>query len=123
MNEIVPYRERVDGTAYAFGGIVVTTCIALTALILTFVNGRDWRERYDALAARTAALEVRVAAYDAIGTSPAVLQEALDRYWRIAEAKAVCDFGGTYRTGSGAVVQCFVVRVPEREDRTWLAGL
>lgn len=110
-----------EGNLYAFGGIVMAMCLAGVALVLAFTAGRDWRERYDALAARTAALEARVGAYDAIGKSPAVLQESLNRYWKISEAKTICDFGGTYKTGSNKIVQCFVIEIPE--EPKWLAGL
>ena len=108
---------------YVFGGMLVAACCAVLGLTLVLVNGGEWRDRYDALAARTAALEERVKRYDDLATSPEVLGEALDRYWVLQEQHAICELGGRYKLGPDAVVACFVTRTPAAETRLWRAGL
>lgn len=112
-----------EDAAYAFGGICIALCFAVLGFVLVFVNGKDWRERYDALAARTAALEKRVKQYDRIGTSPAVLGEALDRYWVLQEQQEICEAGGAYKPAPDSIVDCYVTRTPAAKRRLWRAGL
>lgn len=112
-----------EDAAYAFGGIGIALCFAALGFVLVLTNGKDWRERYVALAARTAALEGRLERYDDLATSPEVLAEALDRYWVLQEQQQICELGGSYKRRPHEVVSCQVIRTPQAETRLWRAGL
>ena len=67
-------------------------------------DGSVWKDKFQ-----------KLEAYEAIAPTPAVLQQALDRYWVIGETLAVAELGLPYKSGN-TVIQCFPINTPKRND-------
>ena len=96
-------------------------CLSLVALTVAVQNGWEWSQHYKKLEARTTALEVEVAKWRALGKTPAVMSEALDRYWLLQERLEIAESGIPYKSEPNEVTQCFAVEVPLQD--MFLAGL